>query len=321
MPKILEDLEKMAGVCADPAAAPVGLPAVSAADFTVGQPVFHPAYGYGEVTAVEGDAITFREKRDPAINHSAPALELITKTQAEFALQATWNACGFQEYRRRMGKWCSITKNLCRYGEWDDVCKRYGLNLRTTNDWIRDFENEMTWQAQDAALAASSKSAESADLNPVGPAETSTSVYAATGARQVNERTPDPDNDEREENKKKEEDKRRGVDPTPHKTMLSVQRRNLDPVRLALYYTIRDAHKKQAHEIMNRKIDEGMAEVLALDPDTANPSILTVLEVRSLLRNQGFKDAEINSVQLDPALGFDALVQSAFDQISAVKGA
>ena len=294
------------------------LPPSPVPEFTVGQPVFHPGHGYGEVNAVESDLVSFRERKDPTLVHTSPAGELITKEQAESALQATWNACGFQEYRRRMGKWCSITKNLCRHGQWDDVCARHGLNLRTANDWIRDFENEMTWRAQEEAFAAFRKAAESADLKSIYQTEISgTSVYAVTGTPQINERTPDPDNDKREDNKKKEREKREGIKPTPHKTMLSIQRRKLDPIKLALYYTIRDARKDQVHEIMKRKIDEGMDEVLALDPQTADPAIMRFLEVRSLLRNQGFKETEIGRITLDPALDFDELVRSAFDQLKA----
>jgi hypothetical protein len=322
MTTLLQALEQWAGDGVDQPTPPVERPSTATAEFTIDQPVFHEAYGYGEVTAIDGEIITFRARKEPNDIHVVAAGELVTKAQAEAALEATWNACGFQEYRRRMGKWCSITKSLCRHGEWDDVCERYGLNLRTTNDWIRDFENEQEWLAQDAARAARNKSAESTDLNPSDSADTSGhSVYAVTGTRQVNERTPDSDNDKREEEKVKEQAKRSGIDPTPHKTTLSHQRRNLDPVRLALYYKIRATHEKQVREIMDRKMDEGIAEVLALDPETANPAILMVLEVRSLLRNQGFKDAEINHVQLDPALGFDALVRSALDQLRAVKGA
>ena len=275
------------------------------------------------MTAIDDcEDITFRDRKDASLR-TVPARELITKVRAESALQAIWNACGFREFRRRMGKWCSITKNLCRHGEWDDVCARYGLNLRTTNDWIRDFENEMTWQAQDAALTASSKSAESADLTPVNPAEApGTSVYAVTGARQANERTPDPENDRREANKKAEIAKRLGVKPTHHKTILSLRRPKLDPERLALYYLIREKNQERVREIMHRKIDEGIEEVLALAPGCLpQPGVTPVLgsrdvvsDVRSALLNLGFGGAAINKVQLNRELDFEVLMRIALKQ-------
>lgn len=240
---------------------------------------------------------------------------MITKILAERELQTVWEACGFREYRKRMGRWCSITKNLCGYGEWDDVCERYGLSLRTTNDWIRDFEDEMTWQAQDQAIAAK-KSAESAD-SPA-PETYGTSVYAVTGAPQARERTPDPDNDNREENKEKERSKRKGKKPTPHKNILTHSRRNVDPLKLAIFYRIREAHVGEVKAIMDRKMDEAMAEVLALDPEVAQPGIMRVLDVRSILRNQEYTDAEISQVTLDASLNFDAMLQNAFKQVKSL---
>jgi hypothetical protein len=77
---------------------------------------------------------------------------------------------------------------------------------------------------------------------------------------------PDPDNDRRTENIKSETAKREGIEPTYHKTILYLKRRNLDPQKLALYYEVRKVDGRHVDEIMQRAIDHGIDEVLALAP-------------------------------------------------------
>jgi len=96
------------------------------------------------------------------------------------------------------------------------------------------------------------------------------SPYLVTSRPKLSERTPDPENDEHQKNIQAEISKRKGIEPTYHKTILFLQRRDLDPERLGMYYTIRKDAKETVDAIMRRKIDEGIEEVLALAPTTAH---------------------------------------------------
>ena len=98
-------------------------------------------------------------------------------------------------------------------------------------------------------------------------------MCTGAGLRRANERTPDVENETRAENIKIETEKRKGIKPTFHKTLLTVQRRDLDPVKLGLYHTIKSTNKKQVDEIMRRKIDEGIEEVLALTPASGSSAL------------------------------------------------
>ena len=232
----------------------------------VGQPVFHPQVGYGTITAIDGDKVSLQEKKEKAVTHVVKALDLITKSQAEVGFEGCYFAGGAKAWRRAAGKWASLFKNLClmegkgAYGDW---LKRHDLNRSSMDDLIRRFEEQATWEAQDLVLTESGKTDEA---NPA--LEIATSVYSITGARQVNEHTPDPENEERQKNIRAESSKREGIEPTHHKTILYFQRRHLDPEMLTAYYAIREHNKERVDTIMRRKIDEGVEEVLALDPTT-----------------------------------------------------
>jgi hypothetical protein len=183
--------------------------------------------------------------------------------------------------------------------------------------------------------------------SPAAPSEsTPSSVYAVTGGRQVNERTPDPENDERQKNIQAETSKREGIKPTHHKTILHLQRRNLDPERLALYYAIKEDDKKRVDAIMQRNIDEGIEEVLALAlapppaqqettpepaaengqsamsaiteevPATGAPRVNDAsADVRSALLNLGYKSADVKRVQFSPGSDFNEMMRSALQQL------
>lgn len=231
----------------------------------IGQPVFHATLGYGIVTAILGNDITFSSRNDSTITHTVKMLGLITKSQAEIEFGACYFSGGAKAWRRKVGRWAWVHKNLClmegkgAYGEW---LKRLELNRSSIDDLIRRFEDEARREAQERAiLPESGKTEERNPAHKIG-----TSPYTDTGRLQVNERTPDPENDERQKNIQAETLKRKGIKPTYHKTILYLQRRNLDPEKLARYNTIREKDKKHVDAIMLRKIDEGIDEVLALAP-------------------------------------------------------
>lgn len=309
-------------------------PATEVGGLTLGQSIFHESHGYGEVIAINGADITFQERKNKTVTHTAKASDLFTKDSAEHNLATSYYTGGAGEWRRRQGKWASITKNLCRWGEWEGVLKKYNLKRGSMDVLISRFEEEEEWAAHTANLLKLSK------LDPVkvDPNEpdpnlplkvdrteppTVHSVYTVAGTPQLNERTPDPAYDEREKNRLAEIAKREGVKPTPHRTMLHLQRRNLDPQMLVRYHAVRENNKGRVKEITDRKIDEAIAEVLALaqpsaplptPPDGGSDNAVEA-EVRSALRRLNFSDAQINSVELDPKLAFNKLMLIALKQL------
>src|SRR5882672_4201852 len=48
---------------------------------TLGQPVFHLAFGYGTIDAIDGEAVTLQLKRDKTVTQAAKVQDLITKNQ------------------------------------------------------------------------------------------------------------------------------------------------------------------------------------------------------------------------------------------------
>ena len=237
-------------------------------DLKLGQPVFHAVFGYGTVAAIKGDNITFFSKKDSAVTHTVKALDLTTRSQAEVGLETCYFEGGAKAWRRAAGRWASVYKNLSmmegkgKYGDW---LKRHGLNRSSMDDLIRRFEDEATREAQERLVLP--ESGKTDETNPTAATELGVSPYAVTGLTQVNERTPDPENDERQKNIQAETSKRAGIKPTFHKTILYLQRRQLDPEKLALYHAIKEGDKKSVDAIMQRKIDEGIEDVLALAPD------------------------------------------------------
>jgi hypothetical protein len=234
-----------------------------ALDPQVGQPAFHMAFGYGTVTAIEGDQITLVCKSEGDVTHKVKAPDLITKNKAEVEFGTCYFAGGAKSWRRAAGRWASVYKNLClmegkgAYGDW---LKRLNLNRSSIDDLIRRFEDEERRFSQpqlvlpESGKTASSNSESEMEISP----------YLVTGSPQTSESTPDPVNDERQQNIQVEISKREGMKPTYHKNILFLQHRHVDPKKLALFNAIREKAKKSVDAIMQRKIDEGIEEVLAL---------------------------------------------------------
>jgi hypothetical protein len=250
-----------------------GPPTTGVADLNLDQPVFHEAFGYGTVTAIEGDDIAFSTKRDPTVSHTVKALDLLTRPQAEVGLETCYFSGGAKAWRRAAGRWASLYKNLClmegkgTYGDW---LKLHDVSRSSMDDLIRRFEDEATWAAQDLVLTESGNTDQKNRAPEMAP-----SIYSVTSARKDNERTPDLENEARQKNIEAETSKRKNVKPTYHKTVLYLQRRNLDPDKLGLYHATKENAKAQVDAIMQRKIDEGIDEVLALAPaaPTTQPEV------------------------------------------------
>jgi hypothetical protein len=240
-----------------------------ATDPEVGKPAFHAALGYGMVTAIKGDQITFVCERERAFTHKVKALDLITKVKAEVEFGTCYFAGGAKAWRHAAGRWASVYKNLClmegkgAYGEW---LKRLGLNRSSIDDLIRRFEDEERRFSQTQLVLPESSKTDTPDPE----SKIGVSPYLVTGRAKLDERMPDPENDERQKNIQAEISKRAGIKPTFHRTTLYLRRTHLDPEKLALYYAIEEDDKKSVDAIMHRKIDEGIDEVLALAPTTSH---------------------------------------------------
>jgi hypothetical protein len=322
----------------------IGPPATGVADLNLDQPVFHSSFGYGTVTGIEDDNITFSSKKDSTVSHTVKALELLTRPQAEVGLETCYFSGGAKAWRRAAGRWASLYKNLClmegkgTYGDW---LKLHDVSRSSIDDLVRRFEDEATWAAQDLILT------ESGNTDQTNPApETAASIYSVTGARKDNERTRDAENETRQKNIEAEISKRKNVKPTYHKTILYLQRRNLDPEKLGRYYAIRENAKAHVDAIMRRKIDEGIDEVLALAPaaPTTQPEVTPSpaieknepatsampkgipatgapevndrgTDVRSACLNMGFRRADVKQLSFGPGLSFDQMMRQALKQL------
>ena len=197
-------------------------PTTGVADLNLDQPVFHATFGYGTVTGIDDDNITFSSKTDQAVSHTVKALELLTRPQAEVGLETCYFSGGTKAWRRAAGRWASLYKNLClmegkgTYGDW---LKLHDVSRSSMDDLIRRFEDEATWATQDLVLT------ESGNTDQTNPEpEMATSIYSVTGTRRDNERTPDPENEARQKNIAAETSKRKNVKPTYHKTRQTLWR-------------------------------------------------------------------------------------------------
>src|ERR1700686_5005724 len=98
-------------------------------EITIGQPVFHPNFGFADVVGIDGDVITILEERDKAVTHMVKALNLLTKGQAKAGFGANWHAGGARTWRRRQAKWAWVNKQFCtRKGDYKDFLDEFSLN-------------------------------------------------------------------------------------------------------------------------------------------------------------------------------------------------
>lgn len=172
-----------------------------------GQPVYCPAFGFGKIVAIVGDKIVVKlGKKERVMGEQ----DLMTLAQAE----ADWHLYWVRGERRRLeeGKRLSNIKSLCRLsglGEWQAFLDKFDYPRSTADDLIRRYHTELRWEAR-TELTGNRASQE-------GEPE-----------RHINERRPDPDDDERNDLIAKEAEKRRGKEPSHHKTSWSI-RINLPP--------------------------------------------------------------------------------------------
>jgi hypothetical protein len=257
-----EILEQLTGSCTSEE----GIPATKASTLELEQPVYGPTIGAGRIAAINGDQATVKvENSNGEITEIIVAVaSLMTLTQAQ-AIFDSWWVRG-KKWRLQQGRWLLIVHELCRltgHGVWKAWLDAHdGYPRSTAHDYMREFKNEVTWALQDQQAAQKKNDEGDVETSEIRTFEQTQIIED----RKIHERTPDSDNDRRTENIKSQTVKREGIKPTYHKTILYLKRRNLDPQKLALYYDVRKVNGRHVDEIMQRAIDSGIEEVLALAP-------------------------------------------------------
>lgn len=159
-----------------------------------GLPVYHPAFGSGEIDAIEGEKITVKFG---GLERRVRARDLVTRVRAE----VDWHSYWLRGEKRRLkeGKLLWIIKSVCRFGEWQAFLRRYDYPRTTADDLIRRYLET-----------------ESNELH-------GNRAIDVTDADCADEHTPDPNSDEIKDLVTKETDKRRGRKPRHHPTFWSLR--------------------------------------------------------------------------------------------------
>jgi hypothetical protein len=241
------------------------VPATKASDLSVGQPIYGPTIGAGRIAAINGGQATVKvEDSNGEITEIIVAVAaLITLTQAQAVFDSWW--VRGKTWRLQQGRWLWIVRELCMltgHGVWKAWLEAHDNYPRSTaHDYIREYKNEVAWAVSDQRAARENSEA-GFETSEIRTFEQTQIIQD----RKIHARTPDTDNDKRTENIKSETARREGIKPTYHKTILYLKRRNIDPQKLALYYDVRKVDGRHVDEIMQRAIDSGIEEVLALAP-------------------------------------------------------
>ncbi len=168
-------------------------------ELKLGQPVYCPAFGSGEIAAIEGHTITvtFRDKKREQVY----VRDLVTREQAE----VNWYKYWLRGAKRRFeeGKRLAIVKGLCRFGEWQAFVDYYDYPRSTADDLIRRYKTEVEARPQQTEM----------------PGYRSSDV----AERRVHKRAEDADADELDELVREENEKRHGRTPTYHKTLWTIR--------------------------------------------------------------------------------------------------
>ena len=163
-----------------------------------GLPVYHPAFGSGDIAAIEGEKILVKFGEH---ERQVRAQDLVTRDRAEVDWYRYWRRGA--ERRFEEGKRLWIVKSLCRHGEWQAFLNRYRYPRSTADDLIKRYRYEVKMAAQHRQLHGYR------------------AIDLADADGQVNESTFDREAEEREELVAKENDKRRGR--MPHSEYWSIR--------------------------------------------------------------------------------------------------
>jgi hypothetical protein len=307
-------------------------------DLAIGQRVFHHVFYHGKLVALDGDNATVQvmDPNGDAKNVIVDVASLITLSQAKPVCDAVWKRG--KPWRVQRGLWLWVVRGLCAHGEWEEVlAEQDDYPKSSANHYIREFKKEVGQPVQARQLADEAKQDDDQTAQ-IGPFEA-----AIIEGKQTHTPARDPEKDARNENKKTEADKRVHVVPSPDKATLSFQRRNLDPQTAALFRNREKARKELISGIKIRKLDELIAEVLALDPtlfpaeamlsttvdstvvapETGAPAVSplspvdadVVARIRAHLRKQGVKKKALGAIKWIPGLTYTEQYHSALKQL------
>jgi hypothetical protein len=175
----------------------------------VGQQIHSAKFGFGKIVAIQSDKIVVKFGKNERV---MGAQDLSTRAQAEI----DWHTYWLSGERRRLeeGKRLSIVKSLCEFGEWKKFLDKYNYSRSSADDLIRRYHIDLKWEARNQLPG--NRASQTGDLG-----------------QRVNDHSEDPEGRERRELVKEEIEKRRGKEPTYHKTLWSI-RIKLPPDVLAL---------------------------------------------------------------------------------------
>jgi hypothetical protein len=155
-----------------------------------GQPVYSPAFGFGQIVAVRGGKIIVKFGKNERV---MGAQDLMTRAQAE----ADWHLYWLRGERRRLeeGRRLSIIKSLCRFGEWQAFLDKYDFPRSTADDLVRRYHDELRWEARTQLTG-------------------NRAIQHGEPKRLLNEHEPDRGNAELADLVGKEAERRRGKEPS-----------------------------------------------------------------------------------------------------------
>ena len=240
-------------------------------DLAIGQRVFHHAFYHGKLVALDGNEATvkFDDLNGDAKDVVVEVASLITLSQARPVCNAVWKRG--KSWRVQRGLWLWVVRELCEHGEWKEVLEEQDNYPKSSaNHYIREFKKEVAREAQARQLADKAKQH-----------DCQTAKFGPFEAPNVEERRPIPLAEDARNKNRVETDNGIHVVPIPHKAILSFQRRNLDPQTVALFHKVEKVDKKRIAEIKDRKIDELIAEVLALTPILLPAEVVPATTVES----------------------------------------
>jgi hypothetical protein len=281
---------------------------------TIGQPVYFPAFGSGEIAAIDGGEarVRFADGEKTVKAHA-----LLTLAQAEVDWHENW--LRGEPWILEDGRRLSIVKDLCRYGEYETFLKKYDRARSTCDAHIRRYKNAVTWAAQDQQLARNGAIEET---EPTVPDQN----------RKVNPRAPDPGADERKAKVEEERKKRTGRRPSHHRTDWSIRIKlpeEIIGICRAKYKEpgAKDYWRRAAFAFIGLDPDAPTQPDTTPAPTTAAttteegmPNLTPPLDdvaadVIDLLRDEGVPAEDLKRLQFSPGSDFNAELREATKQL------
>lgn len=191
----------------------------------VGQEIYHPEFGDGDITEIKGEQITVAFDSGETLTFAAHMFngdDILVSEPSDTALLDSLKAKFAEVWQRgaawrlEVGEILYQIKEKCDHGQWGAFLDEQDLPRSTADDYIRRYKNE--------AQIAEVQQNDTANPEPV----------------------PDPESDERKAQITVEQEKREGRKPTFHPHELRPKLKNLATEDLELYQI---ARKQNPHRV------------------------------------------------------------------------